>query len=32
LLKKVVLAQGSSHRKAEKKAAERALSLIEENV
>ena len=31
LLKQVVIAQGSSHRKAEKKAAERALSLIEEN-
>jgi ribonuclease-3 len=30
LLSKVVIAQGSSHRKAEKKAAERALSLIEQ--
>jgi ribonuclease-3 len=29
LLDKVVVAQGSSHRKAEKKAAERALTLIE---
>ncbi|MBD3633517.1 MAG: ribonuclease III [Methylophaga sp.] len=29
LLDKVVMAQGSSHRKAEKKAAERALTLIE---
>lgn len=29
LLDKVVLAQGSSHRKAEKKAAERALTMIE---
>ncbi|GAB4289355.1 MAG: ribonuclease III [Methylophaga sp.] len=29
LLDKVVMAQGSSHRKAEKKAAERALNLIE---
>jgi len=29
LLDKVVIAQGSSHRKAEKKAAERALTLIE---
>ena len=32
LLDKVVYAQGSSHRKAEKKAAERALTLIEEKV
>ena len=32
LLDKVVLAQGSSHRKAEKKAAERALTLIEESL
>ena len=30
LLKKVVVAQGTSHRKAEQKAAERALTLIEE--
>lgn len=32
LLNKVVLAQGSSHRKAEKKAAERALTMIEETL
>lgn len=32
LLNKVVVAQGSSHRKAEKKAAERALTLIEETL
>ncbi|WP_273151728.1 ribonuclease III [Methylophaga thiooxydans] len=32
LLDKVVVAQGSSHRKAEKKAAERALILIEETL
>lgn len=32
LLDKVVVAQGSSHRKAEKKAAERALTLIEETL
>lgn len=32
LLDKVVVAQGSSHRKAEKKAAERALTLIEEKL
>jgi ribonuclease-3 len=32
LLDKVVLAQGSSHRKAEKKAAERALTIIEEKL
>lgn len=32
LLKKVVVAQGSSHRKAEKKAAERTLTLIEETL
>ncbi len=32
LLDKVVMAQGSSHRKAEKKAAERALTLIEESL
>lgn len=31
LLSRVVVAQGSSHRKAEKKAAERALTLLEEN-
>jgi ribonuclease-3 len=30
LLKKLVIAQGTSHRKAEQKAAERALTLIEE--
>lgn len=32
LLDKVVIAQGSSHRKAEKKAAERALTLIEDTL
>jgi ribonuclease-3 len=32
LLEKVVVAQGSSHRKAEKKAAERALTIIEETL
>jgi len=32
LLTKVVVAKGSSHRKAEKKAAERALTLIEETL
>ena len=32
LLDKVVYAQGSSHRKAEKKAAERTLTLIEETL
>ncbi|WP_438970405.1 ribonuclease III [Methylophaga sp.] len=32
MLKKVIVAQGSSHRKAEKKAAERTLTLIEESL
>ncbi|MCX4190025.1 ribonuclease III [Methylophaga sp. OBS3] len=32
LLDKLVIAQGSSHRKAEKRAAERALTLIEGNI
>ncbi len=32
LLKKPVIAQGNSHRKAEKKAAERALTLLEEKL